>query len=202
MSTNTTTAARTPAATRTIAYTALFAALSTVLMMFSFPLPFFPPFLKFDLSGVPILLTAFMFGPLPAVLAAAVKDLINALFSTSGGVGELSDFFVTAVMALTAGLVYRRRHTRSGALLACILGAVLMALVAMVTNRFLIIPFYMNIMPLEAILAACAKVNPLIGDINTYILLGAGPFTLVKGILLSVVTFLLYKRLHTFIQGR
>ncbi len=202
MSTHATTAARTPAATRTIAFTALFAALSTVLMMFSFPLPFFPPFLKIDLSGVPVLLTAFMFGPAPAILAAAVKDLINALFSTSGGVGELSDFLMSAAFALTAGLVYRRRHTRSGALLACGLGTVLMALVAMPVNRFLIIPFYMNIMPLEAILEACAKVNPLIGDLNMYILLGAGPFTLIKGILISAVTFVLSTRLHTIIPGR
>lgn len=187
---------------KTIAYTALFAALATVLMMFSFPLPFFPPFLKFDLSGVPILLTSFMFGPIPAVLAAAVKDLINLMFSTSGGVGELSDFLITSSFAVCAGAVYRRRHTRRGALIGCASGSVLMALVAMPVNRFLIIPFYAKIMPLESILEVCAEVNPLIGDINTYVLLGAGPFTVIKGILLSAVTFLLYKRLHMFIQKR
>ena len=37
---------------RSIAFIGLFGALSTVLMLLRFPLPFLPPFLSFDLSGV------------------------------------------------------------------------------------------------------------------------------------------------------
>lgn len=188
--------------TKTLTTTALLAALSSVLMMLSLPLPFIPPFLKLDLSGVPILLCAFMFGPAPAILATAVKDLVNALFSTSGGVGELADFLILSSFSCTAALVYRRLHTRRGALLGCLLATGVMAVVGMLANRFLLIPFYMQIMPLEAILEACAAVNPAIGDINTYVLFGAGPFNLVKGVVLSLVTVFCYKRLSNFIHSR
>lgn len=186
--------------TKTITYTALFAALSSVLMFFSFPIPFIPPFLKIDLSGVPILLAAFMFGPVPALAATAVKDLINALFSTTAGVGELADFLILGSFAVTAGLIYRGRHTRSGALLGCGCAAAVMVVVGMASNRFLLIPFYEKLMPIDAILKMCAEVNPLIGNLNTYILFGAGPFNLIKSVILSLVTFLLYKRLHTLIE--
>lgn len=185
---------------KTITYTALFAALSTVLMFWSFPLPFIPPFLKIDLSGVPILLCAFMFGPVPALMAVAVKDLINAAFSTSGGVGELADFLILGSFAVTAALVYRRNHTRRGALAACAAAAGVMVAVGMLANRFLLIPFYMQLMPLEKILSMCAAVNPLIGSLETYVVFGAGPFNLVKAVLLSAITFVLYKRLHRLIQ--
>lgn len=184
---------------KTITYTALFAALSTVLMFWSFPLPFMPPFLKLDLSGVPILLCAFMFGPVPGLMAAAVKNLINAAFSTSGGIGELADFLILGSFAVTAALVYRKKHTRGGALIACAAASGVMVVVGMLANRFLLIPFYMQLMPIEKILSMCAAVNPLIGDLNTYVLFGAGPFNLVKALVLSLITFLLYKRLHLLI---
>ncbi|MCI8442890.1 MAG: ECF transporter S component [Provencibacterium sp.] len=184
---------------KTITYTALFAAISTVLMFWSFPLPFMPPFLKLDLSGVPILLCAFMFGPVPGLMAAAIKNLINAAFSTSGGIGELADFLILGSFAATAALVYRRKHTRRGALIACAAASGVMVVVGMLANRFLLIPFYMQLMPIEKILSMCAAVNPMIGSLNTYVLFGAGPFNLVKALVLSLITFLLYKRLHLLI---
>ena len=64
----------------------------------------------------------------------------------------------------------------------------------------MLIPFFSKIMPIEAIFSACAEVNPMIGDINTYIIFGALPFNLIKGVILSGVTWLLYKRLSTFIK--
>ena len=44
-----------------ITYTAVFAAIATVLMYFEFPIPFMPPFLKVDLSGAVVLIGAFIF---------------------------------------------------------------------------------------------------------------------------------------------
>ena len=48
--------------TSKITYTAIFAAIATVLMYFEFPIPFMPPFLKVDLSGAVVLIGAFIFG--------------------------------------------------------------------------------------------------------------------------------------------
>ena len=52
--------------TSKITYTAIFAAIATVLMYFEFPIPFMPPFLKVDLSGAVVLIGAFIFGIAPA----------------------------------------------------------------------------------------------------------------------------------------
>ena len=71
--------------TRTLTFTALMAAISTVVMFFEFTFPPFPPFLKFDLSGLPVLLTAFIMGPAQAILVALIKDLFHLLSTTTGG---------------------------------------------------------------------------------------------------------------------
>ena len=47
-----------------------------------------------------------------------------------------------------------------------------MTLVGCFTNRYMLIPFFAKVMPIEAILSACAKVNPLIGSVDTYVLFG------------------------------
>ncbi len=186
--------------TKRITYTALFAAIATVVMYFEFPLPFMPPFLKVDLSGAVTMIAGFMFGPLPAILVTAIKDIIHAFSTTTGGVGELADFLVTSSFAVTAAVIYRRKHTRRGALIACLSAIAVMTVVGMLANKFLLIPFYSQVMPIDAIVSACAAVNPLIGNIDTYILFGAGPFNLIKGGILSLITFLLYKRLSFFIK--
>lgn len=186
--------------TKKITYSAMFAAIATVVMYFEFPLPFMPPFLKVDLSGAVSLLAAFMFGPLSAVLITLVKDLIQALSTSTGGVGELGDFFMTSAFCVVSSLVYRRQHTKKGAVIGMVCGALAMTLVGCFTNRYMLIPFFSKIMPIEAIISACAAVNPLIGSIDGYIIFGVIPFNLMKGAILSIITFLLYKRLSTFIK--
>ena len=82
--------------------------------------------------------------------------------------------------------------------MAC--GSLAMAIVGCFTNRYMLIPFFAKVMPIEAILSACSAVNPLIGSVDTYIIFGALPFNLIKGFILSVITFLLYKRLSSFVR--
>lgn len=186
--------------TKKITYSAMFAAIAIVVMFFEFPLPFCPPFLKVDLSGAVSLLAAFMFGPVSAVLITMVKDIVHAFSSSTGCVGELGDFFMTSAFCVTASLLYRRHHTKKGAILGMACGTLAMTIVGCFTNRYLLIPFFANVMPIEAILSACSSVNPLIGSVDTYILFGAVPFNLVKGTILSLITLLLYKRLSSFIR--
>ena len=90
---------RTHTNTRTLTYTAMLAAIATVVMFFEFTFPPFPPFLKFDLSGLPILLAAFLLGPAQAVAVTLIKDLIHLLSTTTGGVGELADFLILSSFA-------------------------------------------------------------------------------------------------------
>ena len=186
---------RSTSRTRRLTVTAMMAAISTVVMFFEFTFPPFPPLLKFDLSGLPVLLTSFMMGPAQAVMVVLIKDLIHLLSTTTGGVGELADFLILSSFAITAGLIHRRLPSARGTALACACGSLVIAVVGALANYYLLIPFFSNLMPIEAIISACNAVNPAIDSLMGYILFGAVPFNLAKGVVLSVVTVLSYKKL-------
>ena len=189
--------------TSRITYTAVFAAIATVLMYFEFPLPFMPPFLKVDLSGAVVLIGAFIFGIRPAIAMIVVKDLIHLTQTQTGGSGELADFLMLSTLVIVAVLIYRTHKTRGHAAVGCITGSVVMAGVGMLTNYFLIIPFYSAVgMPIEEILAACAAVNPSINGMAAYLLIGVLPFNLIKGVILTVITMLVYKKLSLFTKSK
>lgn len=187
--------------TKKITFTAIFAAIASVLMFYEFPLPFMPPFLKVDLSGAIILIGAFIFGIAPALSMVLIKDLIHLLSTQTGGSGELADFLMSATLIVATILIYRRKQTRGGAILGCTLGTVAMSLMGILTNRFIIIPFYSLTMPIKEIIAACGQINPLIGSLDGYLLFGVLPFNLMKGAILSIITIFMYQRLGTFIRN-
>ena len=186
-----------------ITYTAVFAAIATVLMYFEFPLPFMPPFLKVDLSGAVVLIGAFIFGIGPAITMIGIKDVIHLTLSQTGGSGELADFLMLSTLVIVAVLLYRAHKTRKMAAVGCVVGSVAMACMGMLTNYFLIIPFYSAVgMPIDQILALCATINPSINGMGAYLLVGVLPFNLIKGAILTVITMLAYKKLSTFIKSR
>ena len=186
-----------------ITYTAVFAAIATVLMYFEFPLPFMPPFLKVDLSGAVVLIGAFIFGIGPAITMIGTKDLIHLTQSQTGGSGELADFLMLSTLVIVAVLIYRAHKTRKMAAIGCVVGSVAMACMGMLSNYFLIIPFYSAVgMPIDQILALCAAINPSINGMGAYLLVGVLPFNLIKGAILTVITMLAYKKLSTFIKSR
>ena len=186
-----------------ITYTAVFAAIATVLMYFEFPLPFMSPFLKVDLSGAVVLIGAFIFGIGPAITMIGIKDLIHLTQSQTGGSGQLADFLMLSTLVIVAVLLYRAHKTRKMAAVGCVVGSVAMACMGMLTNYFLIIPFYSAVgMPIDQILALCAAINPSINGMGAYLLVGVLPFNLIKGAILTVITMLAYKKLSTFIKSR
>ena len=186
-----------------ITYTAVFSAIATVLMYIEFPLPFMPPFLKVDLSGAVVLIGAFIFGIGPAITMIGIKDLIHLTQSQTGGSGELADFLMLSTLVIVAVLLYRAHKSHKMAAVGCVIGSVAMACMGMLTNYFLIIPFYSAVgMPIDAILGACAAVNPAINGMGAYLLIGVLPFNLIKGAILTVITMLAYKKLSTFIKSK
>ncbi len=190
--------------TTRITYTAVFAALATVLMYFEFPLPFMPPFLKIDLSGAVILIGAFIFGIGPAIAMIGIKDLVHLTQTMTAGSGEAADFLMLSAIVIVSVLVYRSHKTRKMAMVGCAAGTLVMAVVAMLTNYFLIIPFYVNGMGwnLNAIFELCSAVNPYISGMGTYLLIGVLPFNIIKGFILTVITMVAYKKLSLFIKSR
>ena len=186
--------------TREMTLIGIFAAISSVFMFFELPLPFMPPFLKFDPSGVPILLASMLFGPSAAISVTLIKDVIHLLSTTTGGVGELADFLILSTFSAVVGLIYQKRRDLKAVLWATLAGTATCAVVGSLANYFLLIPFFSKIMPLDAIFAACAEINPAIDGLNAYILFGALPFNLIKGLLLTLFTFLLYRRMEGFLK--
>lgn len=183
---------------------ALMGALSAVLMFIQVPVPMFMPgFIKFDISELPALITAFALGPVSGVLVCLIKNLINLLSTSTGGVGELSNFFLGCMFVIPAGLVYKSKKTKTRALIGSLLGAVTMALASILSNYFVIYPFYINAMHMseEAILGMYRAINPNVDTLMQALVTFNMPFTFVKGIASTIITIIVYKHISPLIKG-
>ena len=127
-----------------IAFIALMGAVSAVLMLMRFPIPFMPPFLSFDLSGVMEIMGGLMFGPVEALCIIVVKILLQLVMqgTMSLGTGELQNFLLSSAYVLPAVFIYHRKKTRKSAALGMAVSCCVVAVVAVLTNLYLIIPFY------------------------------------------------------------
>lgn len=187
---------------RKLTATALLAAVAAVLMFLDFNVPFMPGFIKMDVSDMPALIAAFAFGPLSGAGVCLIKNLINVLTTTTGGVGELSNFILGCMLVLPAGLLYKKKKNRKFALLGSVVGAVCMAAVSFVTNYFIVYPIYTNFMPLEQIIAAYQAILPRVTSLWQALLIFNVPFTFVKGMLCAILTFVVYKPLSPILKGK
>nr|WP_330393078.1 ECF transporter S component [Anaerostipes sp. 992a] len=186
---------------RTITMTGLFGALSAVLMMFSFNVPLMPSFIKMDFSELPALIAAFSMGPLSGVMVCLVKNLINLMFSTTGGVGELSNFILGCAFVMPAGLVYKKNKNKKSAFVGALLGAVIMAVFSVFSNYFVVYPVYTMFMPLEAILGMYQAIYSGIDNLLEALIIFNMPFTFIKGMCSVLITFVIYKHISPIIKG-
>ena len=183
--------------------TAMMGALSFVLQLLEFPIPFLiPEFIKFDFSDLPALISSFSLGPVSGVLVCLIKNVLHLTVSTTGGVGELANFLLSACFAGVAGLVYKYRKTKSGALLGSLLGALFMGLASVPLNLYLTYPFYYNFIPQEAILAAYQAIIPSVDHIVTCLWVFNFPFNLLKSLVITLITFLIYKHISPLLKGK
>ncbi|MBP3437248.1 MAG: ECF transporter S component [Clostridia bacterium] len=183
--------------------TAMLSAVSSVLMMFlQFPIPFLiPSFIEMDFSDLPALIASFGLGPLWGVLVVLIKNVVHLLVTTTGGVGELSNFLLSSIFVATAGAVYHFFRTRKGALIGATAGALAMALVSVLTNYYVMYPIYYNFMPEEAILGAYQALLPSVDSILKSLFVFNLPFTFAKGMLNTLLAFLIYKHISSFLKG-
>ena len=178
---------------------ALLAAMASVLFLVEIPVV---AFYKLDLSNVPVLLGAFAMGPVPGLIILGLKSLIGLLHSSSAGVGELADFIMGAALVIPAGLLYHREKTRKNALLGMAAGTVCMIAVSVMANKFIMLPFYMGAyhMDMQGILNYAGVAG--IDSEWKLLLLITGPFNLLKGVMLSLVTGAIYKPLSPLLHGK
>ena len=189
---------------RKIVVIGIMSAVSAVLMMLSFNIPIMPSFIKMDFSELPALITAFSIGPISGILVCLIKNLINLPFSTTMGVGELSNFVLGVCLVLSAGLIYKKRKTRIAALVGAAVGSLIMAVLSIPWNYYITYPAYINVLnfPLETILGMYKAINPNVNGLMQALLIFNLPYTFCKGIVISLLTFLLYKKLSPIIKGK
>ena len=185
---------------RNVTVMAMFGALAAVLMIFEVPLPFIAPsFYGMDISEVPVLVGTFALGPVAGVVMELVKLILKP--TSTGFVGEFANFCVGCSLALPAGFIYRLNKTKKGAVIGMAAGTVIMTIVAVILNAVVMLPFYSHLMPLDTIIAAGAAINPAISNVWTFVILAVGPFNILKGVIVSLLTALVYKRVSVIIHS-
>ncbi|MDR5658441.1 ECF transporter S component [Serpentinicella sp. ANB-PHB4] len=179
----------------------MLAVIAYVLMLIHFPLPIFPGFLKIDLADVPALIGGFTLGPVAGMLIQLLKNILHLITKTStGGVGELSNFIVGTAYVVPAALIYRYKKDKTHAIIGTLVGTVIMSFVGALSNIYLIIPFYSKIMPIENIIEMGTVVNSRIVDIRTLVIYGVTPFNIFKGLLIALITLLIYKKISPILK--
>lgn len=190
--------------TKNVVLMGMFGALAGVLMIFEVPLPFIAPsFYGLDLSEVPILVGTFALGPVAGAVMEVVKILVKLVLkpTSTGFVGEFANLMIGCALIIPAGVIYRFRKTKKGAVTGMAVGTVVMAVVGVVLNALVMIPFYSNFMPLDTIIKAGAAINPAISNVWTFAIICVGPFNIIKGVVVSLVTALVYKRISVIIHN-
>ncbi len=190
---------------RNISRIAILSAIAVILMLVDFPLPFIaPPFYKIDLSEIPVLIGGFAMGPMAAVCIEAMKVLLNLLFNgtTTAYVGEAANFLIGVSLVLPAAYLYKKEKTKKGAIKALLCGIVSMALVGGLLNYFVLIPTYVKFyhLPLETLISMGAAIFPVVSSKFLFVLCCVLPFNLLKGIAVSLVTALVYKRVSPLLH--
>ena len=177
---------------------AMLSAVATILMLFEFPLPFIaPPFYEIDLSEVPVFIGAFAMGPLAGITIEGVKILLNLIINgtITAGVGEAANFVMGVVFVLPGALIYKSRKTKANAVLGLTIGSVVMVVASCFINAYIMLPVYASAfkMPIDVIVGMGTKIWPAVDTMFEFVLLCVAPFNLLKGIVVSVVTILIYK---------
>ena len=178
---------------------AILTAIASILFLIEIPVV---AFYKLDLSNIPVLLGTFSMGAVPGLIILFLKSAIGLLHSNSAGVGELADFIMGAALILPAAFIYHRNKTRKNAIIGMIIGTLCTAIVGVLVNKFIMIPFYMGAfhMDMQGILDF-AKVTGIDTEWKLLLLITA-PFNLLKGTVLCVITGLIYKPLSPILHEK
>lgn len=171
--------------TKRLVFIAVFAALSYIIGMFSFPIFPATPYFKMDFANVFILLSGYLFGPITGIIVCVIKELLSLLNTTTGGVGELANVLMTSAFILFPAIMYRRKKGIRSVIIGMAIGCLFGISGALIVNRFIIFPMYMG--------AGAQAVYKQVFWICV-------AFNLIKTTIICLVTFAVYKKLSKFIH--
>lgn len=168
--------------------------IATVLMQFNFPLPAMPAFLKFDFGEVPAVIAIMTMGPVAGISVELVKNILHWFLSgspTGVPVGEIANFATGILFILPIYWIFTKFKNAKGLLGGFVAGTVSMAVGMSLLNYFVFLPMYTYFL----------NMPPVTGDaLYTMIVLGILPFNIIKGIIIAVVTIMLYSRMKKWIN--
>ncbi|MGY3480887.1 MULTISPECIES: ECF transporter S component [Staphylococcus] len=164
----------------------MLSAVSFILMFIKFPIPFLPPYLTLDFSDIPALLATFSLGPVAGIIILFIKNLLNFLFNIGDPVGPIANFLAGASFILSAFYIIKNRHTVKTQIIGFAIATIVMTIVLSILNYFVLLPLYGMIMNLTNV----------VENIKIVIVSGVIPFNIIKGIIISLIFMLLFKRLE------
>ena len=184
---------------RRVSVIGICAAIATVLHMLDFPLLFLAPgFYKLDFSELPVLLCGFFLGPSATVVCEGIKILLKLLVkgTSTAFVGDLANFVVGCSFVLPAVILYHAHKSRHSAVIGLILGTASMAVLGSAFNAIYLVPKFAQLygIPLDTIIAMGSAIWPPVKDLTTFAFFCVAPLNIFKGVMVSVPTVLLYKK--------
>lgn len=143
-------------------------------------------FLEIEVSDLPALIISFAYGPVAGILVEFFKNLLHCFFTSTGFVGEFANFVINGTFVGVAGLVYKFIKSFRGAILSLIIATITLVIAGIFANLYIMLPLYMPNAPLSA------KMNLVLATIL--------PFNAVRGVALSVITMLIYKKISPILK--
>ena len=187
-----------------LAFIGMFGAAAAVLMFLEFPLPFAPSFYKLDFSEVPVMIGAFALGPVAGFFIELIKILIKFIMkgTQTAGIGEIANFVIGISFVLPDSIYYRAGKTKKRAAIGLVIGGATMVIAGCLINALVLLPAYSAAygIPLDSLIAMGSAINASVTDVFTFVIICVAPFNLFKAAVVSVITFLLYKRISSLIR--
>ena len=142
-------------------------------------------FLKYDPSDVIVTLGGFIWGPMTSCIVSVVVAVIEMItVSETGILGCIMNIVQTLSFACTAAVIYKKKHTLSGAVIGLVSGWIISVFVMLLWN-YLVTPLYMGYS------------REVVAEMLLPVFF---PFNLLKGGLNASITFLLYKPVITALR--
>ena len=167
----------------------MFGSIAFILMLLNFPLPPFPSFLNVDLSDVPALLAAIIFGPVAGILVELVKNVLDFVITgseTGIPIGHIANFVAGVTFVLPTYYIYNKMSSKKGLIIGLVTSTICMAIFMSFMNFYVFLPAY-----------------GMLGGFGAQIKYVAAvilPFNIIKGLMMSVVFVLLFSRLRVWIK--
>lgn len=181
--------------TQTMVTTALLASFSYVLLFLEIPvLPGFD-WLKLDFSDIPILIGSFILGPVPAIMVAFIRSLLNFLVKGGGNIlsliGNTTGFLASVIFMLPIYKMVKKENSNKNLIIGMLISSVSLTVFMSIANYFVITPMYISVLGIDFGIS-----------IQEMVLYGIIPFNIIKSIIVSVVFFVTYKKLLPSIEKK